>query len=292
MLNSTLFVTQHSSLITCCMRVSRPLEAELPAWGASVLESHHARDFQTVFASHPFFQLLYVLKGSGELLCPPDAAFSLCEGDVALLPPGTSHGLRDEAGAPLSIYVVNLAPHFFEWLSPQLSEPNRVRRDSLARAMPDLLRRLLLEQTLRKDGFETMMNGLSLQLLSTVWRALPSVPSPEPDSSLESLARIRVFRAELERTFWKNQGVDEVAARLGLSRRAFTSGFRRIAGDSFASCLRKLRVEHAKRLLETSERTVLAIAFECGFEDVSGFHRAFKASTGTSPDAWRKQTRS
>ncbi len=274
------------------MRVSRPLEAELPSWGVSVLESHHARNFQTVFARHLFFQLLYVWKGSGELVGPPDGCFSLCEGDVVLLPPDTLHGLRDETGAPLSVYVVNIAPDVLKWLSPEASGAKRVRRDSLRRAMPDLLRRLLLEQTLRKDGFEAMMNGLSLQLLSTVWRALPSSTEPEPDASLESLTRIAMFRRELERTFWKNQGVDEVAARLGLSRRAFTAGFRRVTGDSFASCVKKLRVEHAKRLLETSERTVLAIAFECGFEDVSGFHRAFKALAGTSPDAWRKQFRS
>ncbi|RYX85197.1 AraC family transcriptional regulator [bacterium] len=274
------------------MLSSRPLEAQLPLWGVSVLESHHARDFQTVFDTHSFFQLLYVLRGRGELVCPPDMRFSLKEGDVALLPPNTSHGLRDEAGEALSIYAVNVAPSLLEWLSPTLTEAKRLRREPLQRAMPDLLRRLLLEQTLRKEGFEAMMSGLALQLLGTVWRSFPSMPTPEPDASLDSLMRVEVFRAELERTFYKNQGVDEVAARLGLSRRAFTSLFRRATGDSFVACVKKLRVEHARRLLETSDRTVLAIAFECGFEDVSGFHRAFKAVTGTSPDAWRKRTRS
>lgn len=274
------------------MLSSRPLEAQLPLWGVSVLESHHARDFQTIFDAHPFFQLLYVLRGRGELVCPPDLYFSLREGDVALLPPETSHGLHDERGAALSIYAVNIAPSHLQWLSPALTAPKRLRREPLQRAMPDLLRRLLLEQTLRKEGFEAMMSGLSLQMLSTVWRSLPLSITLAPDASLQSLARVEVFRAELERTFYKNQGVDEVAARLGLSRRAFTSLFRRATGDSFAACVKKLRVEHAKRLLETSDRTVLAVAFECGFEDVSGFHRAFKAITGTSPDAWRKRTRS
>ena len=276
------------------MLSSRPLEAQLPPWGVSVLESHHARDFQTVFDAHPFFQLLYVLRGRGELLCPPDGCFSLREGDVALLPPETSHGLRDERGAALSIYAVNMAPSHLQWLSPALTGAKRLRREPLQRAMPDLLRRLLLEQALRKGGFEAMMSGLALQLLATVWRSLPpsAATLPSSDASLDSLARVEVFRAELERTFYRNQGVDEVAARLGLSRRAFTSLFWRATGDSFAACVKKLRVQHAKRLLETSDRTVLAVAFECGFEDVSGFHRAFKAITGTSPDAWRKRMRS
>ena len=275
------------------MLSSRPLEAHLPAWGVSALESHHARDFQTVFGEHSFFQLLYVLRGRGELICPPERRFSLQEGDVALLPAQASHGLRDEVGAPLSIYAVNIEPSLLAWLSPALLEPKRLRREALQRAMPDLLRRLLLEQTLRKEGFEAMMSGLVLQLLASVWRALPPIPVPLDETpTLASLARVQSFRAELERNFYKNQTVDEVAARLRLSRRAFTSLFRRATGDSFASCVKKLRVQHAQRLLETGDRTVLAIAFECGFEDVSSFHRAFKAVAGTSPDAWRKQRRS
>src|SRR4051794_39788139 len=89
----------------------RPLEATLPAHGVSVLESHHARDFRAEMACHDFFQLLYVLRGAGRLHCDQNS-FSLAAGDVALVPIGVAHGVEDAAGTPLSIYAVNLAPHF------------------------------------------------------------------------------------------------------------------------------------------------------------------------------------
>jgi AraC family L-rhamnose operon regulatory protein RhaS len=266
----------------------RPLEAILPAHGVSVLESHHARDFQMVSARHDFFQLLYVLRGEGTLHCQP-RDFSLESGDVALLPPAEAHAVEDSRSAPLSIYAVNLAPHFLSGDLARFTEkPRRLRHDSLPVALPDLLRRLLLEQTLQKVGFEAMMHGFALQLLVSLLRAQNSTVPDVETSALASKTRIYSYLQELERTFYRAQTIDSAAASLGLSRRRFTMLFREVAGDSWLSHLRKLRIQHAQRLLQESNRTVLAIAFECGFEDVSSFYRAFKSVTGHSPDGWRK----
>ncbi|MBW3635425.1 MAG: AraC family transcriptional regulator [Armatimonadetes bacterium] len=267
----------------------RPIEATLPPHGVSVLESHHARDFQMEMARHDFFQLLYVLRGEGQLRCP-HRDFSLQSGNVALLPPGTIHGVEDSRAAALSIYAVNLAPQFLAGSLVELGEkPRRLRHDSLPVALPDLLRRLLLEQTLQKAGFEAMMSGLALQLLVSLLRAEVSPSLSSPDTrALSSKTRIYSYLQELERTFYRAETVDSAAARLGLSRRRFTTLFREVAGTSWLSYLRELRIQHAKLLLQTSNRTVLAIAFECGFEDVSSFYRAFKSVTEQTPDSWRK----
>jgi AraC family L-rhamnose operon regulatory protein RhaS len=40
--------------------------------------------------------------------------------------------------------------------------------------------------------------------------------------------------------------------------------------------------------LTEPQKTVLSIAFECGFEDLSTFYRAFKREVGISPNLWRK----
>ncbi|RYG73931.1 AraC family transcriptional regulator, partial [bacterium] len=198
------------------------------------------------------------------------------------------HGLQDDIKSPLSIYAVNFAPHFLNSL-PTLGEiPLRLRREALKEAMPELLRRLLLEQTLQKTGFEAMMSGLGLQMLVTITRNTQS-PSPIPaDRNLDALARVHTYRAELERTFYRSETVDSVAARLGISRRKFTDLFRQVSGDSWLVTVRQLRIQHAQKLLCESNRTVLAIAFECGFEELSSFYRAFKSESGCTPDVWRK----
>jgi AraC family L-rhamnose operon regulatory protein RhaS len=266
----------------------RPLEASLPPHGVSVLESHHARDFHMESEAHYFFQILYVLRGAGTLICPNQRDFSLRSGDVALLPPHTAHNLRDAAPVPLSIYAVNFAPHFVESLPELREKPRRLRRETLQNAMPELLRRLLLEQTLQKTGFEAMMSGFGLQLLATIARNLQNPAPISPDKNLDVLSRVHAYRADLERTFYRAESVDSVALQLGISRRQFTALFRQISGDSWLQTVRKLRVAHAQKLLRESNRTVLAIAFECGYEDLSSFYRAFKTEIGQSPDGWRK----
>ena len=49
----------------------------------------------------------------------------------------------------------------------------------------------------------------------------------------------------------------------------------------------QLRVEYAKRLLRETKRSVTAIAFECGFEELSNFYRAFKKHAQVPPLEWR-----
>ena len=53
--------------------------------------------------------------------------------------------------------------------------------------------------------------------------------------------------------------------------------------------IENLRLEHARRLLLETENSVLAVAFECGFENASNFHRAFKAAFGCSPSVFRQR---
>ena len=48
------------------------------------------------------------------------------------------------------------------------------------------------------------------------------------------------------------------------------------------------RIETAKRLLVTTERSLVDIALSCGYSSQSAFNRHFKKETGTSPGEWRK----
>ncbi|MBQ4065880.1 MAG: helix-turn-helix transcriptional regulator [Clostridia bacterium] len=49
-----------------------------------------------------------------------------------------------------------------------------------------------------------------------------------------------------------------------------------------------MRIDKAKQLLSSTDKTCQQIAELCGYRDMSVFHRAFVAATGRSPDQWRK----
>ena len=71
------------------------------------------------------------------------------------------------------------------------------------------------------------------------------------------------------------------------SRCRLTLLFRMATGEVWQPHLRPLIIEHAKHLLTSSKWSVGAGAFECGFEDLSSFNRAFNATTQLPPNAWR-----
>lgn len=74
----------------------------------------------------------------------------------------------------------------------------------------------------------------------------------------------------------------------GMSRPTFARQFKEHAGRTLSEFVNKLRLQAAcKELLET-ERSVLEIALNCGFGQISFFNRLFRREKGCSPRGFRK----
>ena len=81
--------------------------------------------------------------------------------------------------------------------------------------------------------------------------------------------------------------LDEVAKSVHLSPSYFSKLFTEITGDSFVRYLAMQRVEYAKKLLASTDKSVTDIAFDSGFGSFSSFSRAFRAFCGTTPGEFR-----
>lgn len=80
---------------------------------------------------------------------------------------------------------------------------------------------------------------------------------------------------------------ESVAAALGVSRKTLCTRFKRETGETFAAYVRRLRVERARRLLDTTDYDIAQIAYRTGFSSQSHLQTAFKATTGLTPREWR-----
>jgi transcriptional regulator GlxA family with amidase domain len=85
------------------------------------------------------------------------------------------------------------------------------------------------------------------------------------------------------------QGITSLAGRAGLGERTFLRRFKKATGDSPLEYLQRLRVETARKLLETTTESVEEITARAGYEDFSSFRKLFKRHTGLSPSAYRKR---
>jgi transcriptional regulator GlxA family with amidase domain len=81
--------------------------------------------------------------------------------------------------------------------------------------------------------------------------------------------------------------VTALADKIGMSVRNFTRVFGAEVGVTPAAFVERVRVEAARRLLESTERSVADVASACGFAGADAFRRAFGRCVGLSPSEYR-----
>jgi transcriptional regulator GlxA family with amidase domain len=85
--------------------------------------------------------------------------------------------------------------------------------------------------------------------------------------------------------------VPELARRAAMSERHFTRVFTEQVGESPARYVERVRLEAARRALETSSTSLDGIAASCGFGTAETLRRVFQRHLGVAPDAYRRRFR-
>jgi transcriptional regulator GlxA family with amidase domain len=82
--------------------------------------------------------------------------------------------------------------------------------------------------------------------------------------------------------------IDDLARRAAMSPRHFTRVFTDEIGEAPGQYVERIRTEAARRQLEETDDTVVAIASRCGFGTAETMRRNFIRRVGISPDQYRK----
>ena len=110
-------------------------------------------------------------------------------------------------------------------------------------------------------------------------------PRPRDRSGIE---KIRDALELMERHYAREWDLKTLSDRVYLSPARFSAVFKQALGVSPMEYLIKVRLSNAVRLLESSDRKIVDVAYECGFHNLSNFNRLFKCNVGVSPSHVRK----
>jgi transcriptional regulator GlxA family with amidase domain len=83
--------------------------------------------------------------------------------------------------------------------------------------------------------------------------------------------------------------VDMICEQVGMSRRTFERKFRKCTGNSATEYIQRVKVEHAKKELESTDKTINEVIFSTGYNDIDAFRKVFKKFTDLSPLEYRKR---
>lgn len=222
--------------------------------------------------SHDWHQMVYAISGAltvfldgRRFVIPPEQA--------VWLPGGTPHAVATRSGAEYrSLYVAETAG-------------TGLATCPFVFAVPPLLRALIIEATdLQRAGdgspYAGQVSGLILATLPRL-TALPSaLPWPQRRQLIELCEALYASPDD-------PRGIRDWARTLGLSERSLTRHFQTETGMTLRTWRRRLRLFRSQELLATGA-SITAIALELGYASVSAFIAMFRAETGVSPDAYRR----
>lgn len=93
----------------------------------------------------------------------------------------------------------------------------------------------------------------------------------------------------MELNFRYNLSLDNYAELCNRSLSSFKRDFQKIYNETPGRWLLNKRLDYSALLLKNDNKNISQVVFECGFEDLSHFSRAFKARFGVSPSSYRNQ---
>jgi transcriptional regulator GlxA family with amidase domain len=102
---------------------------------------------------------------------------------------------------------------------------------------------------------------------------------------------VRQAEAWLAENFRGENAVAGVVEVCGIAERSLKRRFKTATGSTLIGYTQNLRVEEAKRLLESEPMSADDIAAAVGYENFAFFRRVFKRSTGMTPGQYRRMFR-
>jgi transcriptional regulator GlxA family with amidase domain len=93
----------------------------------------------------------------------------------------------------------------------------------------------------------------------------------------------------IENNFQNKISVDQLATMFALSRRNLERRFKKATANTVIEYIQRVKIEAAKKNLESARKNINEIMYEVGYSDNKAFRTTFKKITGLSPIQYRNK---
>ena len=251
--------------------------------------------------THAYIEFVYNASGSA-IHFVNEIAYPMKKGDFLLIDRGSTHSLRPSSH--VKYCNIMLRPSFFdkslddgdgleavlslEEFRSFLSEIRKGRRlihfnTEEQKKIEFLIRVTLEEQSGEHDSTAQMKRSALHMLLTIIFRKMSEYARFTVDN---------VLLEYIDTHFSEKLTAEMLSNRCGYTKEHFSRKFKQYTGVNFCVYLGGLRLNRAKELLMTTEKTVDEIMDECGFTSRGEFFRKFRQNFGESPMQFRKSQKS
>jgi transcriptional regulator GlxA family with amidase domain len=83
--------------------------------------------------------------------------------------------------------------------------------------------------------------------------------------------------------------MEQLSSKFSVGRRNFDRRFIKATGNTPVEYAQRVKVESAKKALETSRKTIQEVMYDVGYADVKAFREVFRKITGISPLEYKEK---
>lgn len=186
--------------------------------------------------------------------------------------------------------VVRLIPGGYRLLYPFYTDtvfPHMLKASAYTQNVQAAAKQALEAQETRPPGWEAKRFMHFIDLLLNIYRY--AIGETVNRTGIEVEAGVIAAVEHILQHITEEIDVHALVARFGKGRTSFYNHFKRTVGVTPNRFIHRLRMQIAKHLLSTTDKSVTDIAFDCGYSSIHYFNKHFKEYEGIAPRAYRKK---
>ncbi|MBE5752259.1 MAG: helix-turn-helix domain-containing protein [Clostridiales bacterium] len=251
---------------------------------------------------HTLIEISLILRGKG-LYKTGNAVYSIQEGDIFFFRPNEAHCITDIEDSGMELLNLHIAPYYLYTNFQNALNSNYIKilaanfpldshkiNDTLPKEQLQELKNLILairrEFECKQSDYVTFVNNYISAILIMISRSYKSsrFSQKEKQNYQKLLSAVKY----IDTHYKENITLDSLAQKVAYSRCYFSSIFKKCMGMSIWDYICIKRIEEALTLIKTTDKNILDIALDCGFNNTVNFNKIFKKYTNVSPSTFRK----
>lgn len=250
---------------------------------------------------HDEAEIIVIKKGEGHVSVDL-TQYSVSAGDIVIVLPGQLHSIEQKNSSAMEYENIIFKPAMLRspghdscgdsFIAPlfsgEISIPRVIRPDSDFHSdAAEAIYRIDRLSEKRPYGFQLALKGCLFQLMFLL--VSNSTAGEEKTVGIKSLEKVKFILTYIAENYQRSISIEEISGECYYSKSYFMKFFKANMGMGFVQYLNDYRLEAAAELLSRSDRNILDIAINTGFDNLSYFNRCFKKKFGVTPGKYRSR---
>lgn len=258
------------------------------------IEPSHPR-YQMPYHWHPEYEIIRILEGNFHLTIGSQA-YILTKGDILFLHDGILHGgIPEHCIYECLVFDMNLFlkgnyicnKQTKKILQHELIFLQHLPRES--KVLHDTVSNLFLAMTEKKSGYEFLIKGYLYQFLGFLLQEhLYNENTNVAPTSLQHVLHFKKVLSYIEDHYTEHITLEDLAKIAGMNPKYFCRFFREMSFRTPIDYVNYYRIERACEQLSTTNTTIIEVALNCGYNDISYFIKTFRKYKGITPKQYLK----